>query len=214
METKIYKIQSLEDEKLIEAAECIKNGGVIAYPTETLYGLGTDALNEEAVKKIFKAKGRPDNKAITVITSSKDISSFVEEVSETAQKLIDEFWPGPLTLVLKKKDVIPNITSANLDTIGIRMTSNGVARKLVELTGTIITATSANISGGPSHDNIEGCIEDFDGKVDYIIGEDKKNIGIESTIVDCTVNPPVVLRNGAVTMEMLQKIDPNIKVLD
>lgn len=213
MKTEVYKIQSLDDKELIEAAECIKDGGVIAYPTETLYGLGADALNEAAVKKIFEAKGRPDNKAITVITASKDISDYVEEVPKEAQKLINEFWPGPLTLVLKKKDVIPNITSANLDTIGIRMTSNEIARRLVELSGTIITATSANISGGPSHDNIEGCIEDFDGKIDYIIGEDKKNIGIESTIVDCTVTPPVVLRNGAVTMEMLKKIEPEIKAL-
>lgn len=210
MKTEVYKIQSLDDKELIKAAECIRDGGVIAYPTETLYGLGADALNEEAVKKIFKAKGRPDNKAITVITASKDISSYVEEVTEEAQKLINEFWPGPLTLVLKKKDVIPEITSANLDTIGIRMTSNEIARKLVELSGTIITATSANISGGPSHDNIEGCINDFNGKVNYIIGEEKKHIGIESTIVDCTVTPPVVLRKGAVTMEMLKKVEPTI----
>ena len=210
MKTEVYKIQSLDDKELIKAAECIRDGGVIAYPTETLYGLGADALNEEAVKKIFKAKGRPDNKAITVITASKDISSYVEEVTEEAQKLINEFWPGPLTLVLKKKDVIPEITSANLDTIGIRMTSNEIARKLVELSGTIITATSANISGGPSHDNIEGCIKDFNGKVNYIIGEEKKHIGIESTIVDCTVTPPVVLRSGAVTMEMLRKVEPTI----
>jgi len=210
LKTEVYKIQSLDDKELKEAAECIRDGGVIAYPTETLYGLGADALNEEAVKKIFKAKGRPDNKAITVITASKDISSYVEEVTEEAQKLINEFWPGPLTLVLKKKDVIPHITSANMDTIGIRMTSNEIARKLVELSGTIITATSANISGGPSHDNIEGCIDDFDGKVDYIIGEEKKHIGIESTIVDCTVTPPVVLRSGAVTMEMLKKVEPTI----
>ena len=131
MKTKVYKIQSRDDKKLIEVAECIKNEGVIAYPTETLYGLGADALNEEAVKKIFKAKGRPDNKAITVITSSKDIDSYVKEIPSTAQKLIDEFWPGPLTLVLKKKDVIPDITSAGLDSIGIRMTSNEIARKLV-----------------------------------------------------------------------------------
>lgn len=210
MKTEVYKIQSLDDKELIKAAECIRDGGVIAYPTETLYGLGADALNEEAVKKIFKAKGRPDNKAITVITASKDISSYVEEVTEEAQKLINEFWPGPLTLVLKKKHVIPHITSANLDTIGIRMTSNEIARKLVELSGTIITATSANISGGPSHDNIEGCIKDFNGKVNYIIGEEKKHIGIESTIVDCTVTPPVVLRKGAVTMEMLKKVEPTI----
>ena len=102
MKTEVYNIQSLGDERLIEVAECIKGGGVIAYPTETLYGLGADALNEEAVKKIFKAKGRPDNKAITVITASKNIDSYVKEVPEVAQKLIDEFWPGPLTLVLKK----------------------------------------------------------------------------------------------------------------
>lgn len=213
MKTEVCRIQSIDDEKIKEAAQCIKDGGIIAYPTETLYGLGADALNEEAVKKIFEAKGRPDNKALTVITASKDISDYVKEVPEIAQKLIEEFWPGPLTIVLKKNKIIPDITSAGLDSIGIRMTSNETALKLVELSDTIITATSANISGHPSHRIIEECVDELYGKVNFIIGENERLMGVESTIIDCTVMPPAVLRPGAITIEMLQKVDIDIKIV-
>lgn len=212
MNTIIHKIEDTKDDmKIREAATCIKNGGIIAYPTETLYGLGVDALNSEAVKKIYDTKGRVHSKALTIITASKHIEEYVESVSESAKRLIEEFWPGPLTIIFKKKDIIPDITSGNLKTIGIRMTSNEVALKLIEYSETVITATSANISGKPSHAFMEECIEELSGKVDYIIGEDKRNIGIESTIIDCTVDPPVVLRKGAITLEMLKEVDSNIE---
>ena len=213
MKTIIRKIEGLHDEeKIREAAEFIKNGGRVAFPTETVYGLGADALNEEAVKKIFIAKGRPQDNPLIVHVASKDLSEYVEEVPEIAQKLIDKFWPGPLTIILRKKNTIPNVTSADLDTIGIRMPDNEVARKLIELSHTVIAAPSANISGRPSPTDIERCIEDLDGRVDCIIGGSYSKIGVESTIVDCTVTPPLVLRPGGITLEMLKEIDSDIEI--
>ncbi len=213
MKTIIRKIEGPQDEeKIREAAEFIKNGGIVAFPTETVYGLGADALNEEAVKKIFIAKGRPQDNPLIVHVASKDLSEYVEEVPEIAQKLIDKFWPGPLTIILRKKNTIPNVTSADLDTIGIRMPDNEVARKLIELSHTVIAAPSANISGRPSPTDIERCIEDLDGRVDCIIGGSYSKIGVESTIVDCTVTPPLVLRPGGITLEMLKEIDSDIEI--
>ena len=213
MKTLISKIESSKDEeKIKEAAQYIKNGGIVAFPTETVYGLGADALNEEAVKKIFIAKGRPQDNPLIVHVASKDLSKYVKEVPEIAQKLMDKFWPGPLTIILNKKDTVPYVTSANLDTIGVRMPDNEVARKLIELSGTAIAAPSANISGRPSPTDIERCIEDLDGRVDCIIGGSKSKIGVESTIVDCTVTPPLVLRPGGITFEMLKEIDSKIEI--
>ncbi|MBE6048915.1 MAG: threonylcarbamoyl-AMP synthase [Clostridium sp.] len=216
MKTVVFRINDLnEDLHLIEdAAKAIKKGGIVAFPTETVYGLGADALNEEAVGKIFEAKGRPQDNPLIIHVASKDVSKYVEDISETAQKLMNRFWPGPLTLILNKKNIVPNVTSANLDTIGIRMPDNEVALKLIELSGTTIAAPSANISGRPSPTDIERCVEDLDGKVDYIIGGQKSKVGVESTIVDCTVNPPVVLRPGGLTLEMLREVDPSIKLDD
>jgi len=125
---------------------------------------------------------------------------------------MDKFWPGPLTIILRKKGIIPNVTSANLDSIGIRMPDNSIARKLIELSNTTIAAPSANISGRPSQTDFQRCIEDLNGKVDCILGGEKSDIGVESTIVDCTLNPPVVLRPGGVTMEMLMEVDPRIEI--
>jgi len=216
LKTVVFRINDLnEDLHLIEdAAKAIKKGGIVAFPTETVYGLGADALNEEAVGKIFEAKGRPQDNPLIIHVASKDVSKYVEDISETAQKLMNRFWPGPLTLILNKKNIVPNVTSANLDTIGIRMPDNEVALKLIELSGTTIAAPSANISGRPSPTDIERCVEDLDGKVDYIIGGQKSKVGVESTIVDCTVNPPVVLRPGGLTLEMLREVDPSIKLDD
>lgn len=216
MKTVVFRINDLnEDLHLIEdAAKAIKKGGIVAFPTETVYGLGADALNEEAVGKIFEAKGRPQDNPLIIHVASKDVSKYVEDISETAQKLMNRFWPGPLTLILNKKNIVPNVTSANLDTIGIRMPDNEVALKLIELSGTTIAAPSANISGRPSPTDIERCVEDLNGKVDYIIGGQKSKVGVESTIVDCTVNPPVVLRPGGLTLEMLREVDPSIKLDD
>ena len=214
MKTKISMIKNVsEDEKEIqEAAEIIKNGGTVVFPTETVYGLGADGLNSEAVKKIFEAKGRPQDNPLIIHVSSKDLKLYAQEVPQIANKLVEKFWPGPLTIILKKKDIVPNETSASLDSIGIRMPNNDIALKLIELSETTIAAPSANISGRPSPTDIQRCIEDLDGKVDCILGGEQSDIGVESTIIDCTVNPPLVLRPGGITLEMLREIDSNISI--
>ena len=172
METKIGIINDIDKdiEYINEAADIIYKGGVVAFPTETVYGLGANALNEEAVDKIFKAKGRPQDNPLIVHVASKNIENLAKEVPKVAKDLIDKFWPGPLTIILNKKDIIPNRTSANLESVGIRMPNNEIALKLIELSGCPIAAPSANISGRPSPTEVDRCIEDLDGKVDYIIG--------------------------------------------
>lgn len=214
METKLAKIKNIEEDiKIIElAAEVIKNGGTVAFPTETVYGLGANALDENSVGKIFEAKGRPQDNPLIVHVASKEIGNLVEEVPDVAKKLINKFWPGPLTIILKKKDIIPNKTSANLNSIGIRMPNNEIAIKLIELSELPLAAPSANISGRPSPTEFERCVEDLEGKVDFILGGEKSDVGVESTIVDCTVYPPVILRPGGITLEMLKEIDGNIEI--
>ncbi|MGN2339594.1 L-threonylcarbamoyladenylate synthase [Clostridium cagae] len=214
MNTNIIKIDNIidDEEKMKEAAQIIKDGGIVAFPTETVYGLGSDALNEDAVKKIFIAKGRPQDNPLIVHVASKNIQSLVEDIPDIAQRLIDKYWPGPLTLILKKKSIIPDMTSANLDTIGIRMPNNEIALKLIEMSNTVIAAPSANISGRPSPTDVERCIDDLSGRVDCIVGGKKSDIGLESTILDCTVNPPIVLRPGGITLEMLKEIDNRIEI--
>lgn len=151
MKTKVSEIKSVkeDEEKIREAAQIIKNGGLVVFPTETVYGLGADALNSKAVEKIFSAKGRPQDNPLIIHVASKNIESYVEEIPEVANKLIEKFWPGPLTIILKKKDIVPNVTSANLNSIGVRMPDNEIARRLIELSNTTIAAPSANISGRP-----------------------------------------------------------------
>ncbi|MDD6796424.1 MAG: L-threonylcarbamoyladenylate synthase [Clostridiaceae bacterium] len=212
METKVAIVKDLDkDIKYIEeAAQIIKNGGNVVFPTETVYGLGGDALNVDAVNKIFQAKGRPQDNPLIIHVASKDLSRWAREVPEIAKKLIDKFWPGPLTIILNKKNIVPDVTSASLESVGIRMPNNEVALKLIELSGTTIAAPSANISGRPSPTDVERCVEDLSGKVDYILGADKSEVGVESTIIDCTVEPAVVLRPGGVTLEMLKEIDDRI----
>ena len=213
METKIAITNEENIKQCIkEAAEVIKNGGVVAFPTETVYGLGANALKEECVKKIFVAKGRPQDNPLIVHVASKNIDEYVKNIPDVANKLIDKFWPGPLTLILEKRNIIPMETSANLDTIGIRMPSNKIAMELIKESGVPIAAPSANISGRPSPTNIERCVEDLKGRVDYILGGEISEVGLESTIVDCTVYPPMVLRPGGITLEMLREVDENIEI--
>lgn len=214
MKTKISMINNVSDDEqeIKEAAEIIKKGGTVVFPTETVYGLGANGLNSEAVKKIFEAKGRPQDNPLIIHISSKNLDLYAKEVPEIANKLAEKFWPGPLTIILKKKSIVPNETSANLDSIGIRMPNNEIALKLIELSQTTIAAPSANISGRPSPTDFQRCIEDLDGKVDCILGGNKSDIGVESTIVDCTVNPPLILRPGGITLEMLRELDPNIDI--
>lgn len=214
MDTKVSLINDIEkDMKYIEeAAGIIKQGGLVAFPTETVYGLGANGLNSEAVKKIFKAKGRPQDNPIILHVCDKDIHEFVEKIPMIGDKIIDRFWPGPLTLILKKKEIVPETTSANLETIGIRMPSSEIALKLIEFSGSPIAAPSANISGRPSPTDVERCVEDLSGKVDYILGGEKSQVGVESTILDLSVDPPCILRPGGITLEMLREIDDRIYI--
>jgi L-threonylcarbamoyladenylate synthase len=214
MDTKISIIKDIHKniKSIEEAASVIKEGGVVAFPTETVYGLGADALNPLAVKKIFEAKGRPQDNPLIIHVANKNLESLVKEIPSIANKIMDRFWPGPLTLIFKKKNIIPDVTSGNLDTIGVRMPSNEIALKLIESSGTPIAAPSANISGRPSPTDVERCIEDLEGKIDYILGGNRSDVGVESTILDLSVDPPCVLRPGGITLEMLKEIDERIYI--
>jgi L-threonylcarbamoyladenylate synthase len=192
------------DEKIKKAAEIIKSGGVVAFPTETVYGLGANAYDEQAVKKIFELKGRPqDNPLIVHISKKQDVYIVAREIPEKAKVLIGEFWPGPLTLVLPKNPSIPDIVTAGLDTVAVRMPDHPIALKLIRLSGVPIAAPSANISGKPSATQPEHIKKYFGEKVFLIEG--KVKIGIESTVLDLTENVPKILRPGAVTKEMIEK---------
>lgn len=214
MKTKIIILKQNDiDEKIIEeAAQCIKNGEVVAFPTETVYGLGADALNSKAVNKIFQAKGRPQDNPLIIHVADFNIEKYVKEVPEKARKLMEKYWPGPLTLILNKSDMIPENTSAKLSTVGVRMPDNPIALELIKKSGTTIAAPSANISGRPSPTEVEHCIEDLDGKIPYILGGGSCNVGVESTIVDCTSNTLCVLRPGGITLEMLKEVDENVYI--
>lgn len=214
MKTKVVELQENNIDKAVinEAAEVIKNGEVVAFPTETVYGLGANALNADAVKKIFMAKGRPQDNPLIIHVSNFNIEPYVTYISEKAKVLMEKFWPGPLTLIFNKSDIVPNVTSAGLDTIGIRMPSNIIAKELIEASGVPIAAPSANISGRPSPTNVKHCIEDLDGKIPYILGGESSEVGVESTIVDCTGETLCVLRPGGITLEMLREVDENIYI--
>ncbi|QAT38972.1 L-threonylcarbamoyladenylate synthase [Clostridium sp. JN-9] len=215
MITKVVKVDdnNISRDAISEAGEIIRRGGLVAFPTETVYGLGANALNEEAVKKIFLAKGRPqDNPLIVHISDIEQIYPLVKSIPQVAKKLMKKFWPGPMTIILQKTDVIPDVTSASLDSVGIRMPSNKIAHELISAANVPIAAPSANISGRPSPTDVERCVEDLDGKVDYIIGGSICKVGVESTVIDCTVYPPCVLRPGGITLEMLREVDNKIYV--
>lgn len=212
MKTKVLVVEdeNKEDWKIEEAAKVIKDGGIVAFPTETVYGLGANALDSESVKKIFLAKGRPQDNPLIIHVADFNIEPYVKSIPKVAKKMMEKFWPGPLTLIMDKSDIIPKTTSAGLDTVGVRMPSNGIARELIKKSGVPIAAPSANISGRPSPTDVNRCIEDLDGKVDFILGGLKSDVGVESTILDCTVFPPCVLRPGGITLEMLRTVEPDI----
>ncbi len=193
-----------------EAGRIIKNGGLVAFPTETVYGLGGDGLNAEASKKIYAAKGRPsDNPLILHITEMSDLDGIVEEVPEAARILTDKYWPGPLTMIMKKKSLVPYSTTGGLDTVAVRMPSHIAARALIKAAGTPIAAPSANSSGRPSPTRAEHVKEDLDGKIDMILDGGPVGIGLESTIIDVTGESPVMLRPGYITEEMMLKLFPD-----
>lgn len=214
MKTKVVKMleNKLNEEALEEAAEVIKKGGLVAFPTETVYGLGANALNPEAVKKIFEAKGRPQDNPLIVHIADYDLQPYAKEVPDIVNELTKRFWPGPLTIILEKKSIIPDETSAGLSSIGLRMPNNEIALGLIKKAGLPIAAPSANLSGKPSPTDVERCIEDLDGRVDFIIGGSDSEIGVESTVLDCTSYPPCILRPGGITLEMLKEVDEKIYI--
>ncbi len=199
-------------EELSQAAACLAGGGLVAFPTETVYGLGADALNEKASAKIYAAKGRPsDNPLIVHIASVEDMGRLAY-VNEQASALAEAFWPGPLTIILPKRDIVPHGTTGGLDTVAIRMPSHPVALELIRQSGVYVAAPSANTSGRPSPTKAEHVIEDLTGKIDYIIDGGAVGIGIESTIVDVSGDSPTILRPGFITKKMLEQIVGEVRI--
>lgn len=218
--TKIFRVtkEQPEVDVLREAAKYILNGGIVAFPTETVYGLGANALNPLAVRKIFEAKGRPqDNPLIVHISDIEDVYKYAQKVPDKARTLMDKFWPGPMTLVFKKKNIIPHVITAGLDSVGIRIPSHPVARAFIKECGVPIAAPSANISGKPSPTKAEHVLEDLNGKIDAIIDGGSCDVGVESTVIDVTQSVPMILRPGGITYEQIRDaigevaIDPAIK---
>lgn len=192
---------------LAEAAAVLREGGLVAFPTETVYGLGANALDETAARRIYEAKGRPsDNPLIAHIADFEALAPLTAEIPEAGRKLAEAFWPGPLTMVFKKSGVVPHGTTGGLETVAVRMPSDPVARELIRLAGVPIAAPSANTSGRPSPTRAEHVLQDMDGKIEMIVDGGPVGIGVESTIVDVTGEIPTLLRPGAVTMEMLRSV--------
>ena len=227
METIIRKIDAadMNAADFAEAAEILRNGGLVAFPTETVYGLGGDATNPEASAKIYAAKGRPsDNPLIVHIADVTDLEKICGrgqndagcpersgEMMEKAHLLARRFWPGPLTMILPKGDMIPGQTTGGLDTVAVRFPSHPVAQAMIRAAGVPIAAPSANLSGRPSTTRAEHVIEDLNGRVDMIIDSGSSDIGLESTIVDLTSSPPLVLRPGYISIEDLGTVLPDIE---
>ncbi len=190
-----------------EAAKKLLDGGLVAFPTETVYGIGANALVPEVVKKIYAAKGRPsDNPLIVHIGNANELEKYVSEIPEHAYPLMDAFWPGALTMIFKKNDCIPDLITGGLKTVAIRVPSHPVARKIIETSGLPIAAPSANISGKPSPTTAKHVIEDLSGRVDMIVDGGDANIGLESTVLDLTGERPMILRPGGVTKAMIEAV--------
>ena len=207
--------EKIDEKQLNIISKLIQDGHIIIFPTETVYGIGANAFDEKAVKKIFEAKGRPqDNPLIVHVSKKEQIYEITKNVNEIEQKLIDNFMPGPFTLVLEKSDNIPDIVSAKLDTIGVRMPENEIARTIIEKSKVPIVAPSANMSGKPSGTNIEDIKEELEDKVSAIIDGGETKIGIESTVVKVIDNIPVILRPGKVTPNEIEKVIGKVKISD
>jgi len=197
----------LTKKDVVQAAEVIASGGLLGIPTETVYGLGADGLNTEAVHAIFTAKGRPqDNPLILHIPSADWLERYCEDIPATAYALTERFWPGPLTIILKRRPLVPDTVTAGLETVGMRCPDCSVTRRVIEAADTPIAAPSGNTSGRPSPTNAAAMLEDMDGKIDAILDDGPCAVGVESTIIDLTVSPPRLLRPGGVTLEELREV--------
>jgi len=207
--TLVYKMdkENIDIDKMQEFGKILRAGGTVIFPTETVYGLGADALDEKAAKKIYEAKGRPsDNPLIVHIADKEEIHKLATDINERAYKVMDKFWPGPITIVFKKKSIVPSITSGNLDTVAVRMPSHPIALSLIKESGVCVAAPSANISGRPSPTDEENVYEEMNTRVDGIILGGDSNVGLESTVLDLTGDIPMILRPGGVTLEELSEV--------
>lgn len=216
METKRIVIEErnhIKDEELKEAASILRSGGLVAFPTETVYGLGGNALDEDAARKIYAAKGRPsDNPLIAHVSCVEEVAPLVKEIPEAGRKLMEAFWPGPLTMIFPKSEKVPYGTTGGLDTVAIRMPDDPVANRLIALAGVPVAAPSANTSGRPSPTTADHVWQDMNGRIEMIIDGGPVGIGVESTIVDVSSAVPSVLRPGAITMEMLAEVLGEVSV--
>lgn len=209
METKVVKINpnQIDAGSIKEAGEIIRSGGLVAFPTETVYGLGGDGLQSTSSNKIYAAKGRPsDNPLIIHISKWESINEISDNVPDTARILADAFWPGPLTMIVQKNDKVPYETTGGLDTVAVRMPDHQVALQFIEAAGGFVAAPSANTSGRPSPTLASHVVEDMDGKIEMIIDGGQVGIGVESTIVDLTSDIPMILRPGYITEEMIERV--------
>ncbi|NLB21704.1 MAG: threonylcarbamoyl-AMP synthase [Clostridium sp.] len=207
--TRCYDLTSLDEaqqeEVFAQAGAVIRRGGTVVFPTETVYGLGADAMKAESVHSIYQAKGRPSDNPLIIHVADFDLSGIALEVPPQAERLMKKYWPGPLTIILKKDPRVPQETTGSLNTVGVRMPDQPVALALIKASGTVIAAPSANISGRPSPTTYERCRQDLEGRVDMILGMDQSRVGLESTIIDLSGEVPELLRPGAVTLEELRK---------
>lgn len=209
MQTKEIKFnpENIDPALAREAGQILAAGGIVAFPTETVYGLGANALDETAVQKIFTAKGRPsDNPLIVHIADIKEVDALIAEIPEKAKLLMDAFWPGPISIIMQKSDKIPDCVSAGLKTVAVRMPSNPVAREIIRAAGVPIAAPSANTSGKPSPTEASHVREDMLGKIDMIADGGSCTVGLESTVIDMTSDIPTVLRPGGITLDMLESV--------
>ncbi len=204
--------EKIDYTKLKEVARTIRQGGIAVFPTETVYGIGTNGLKENSVKRLYEVKQRPLNKPISLLVNGINmINEIAQEITDLEKALIKEFFPGPLTIILKKKDTVPNIVTANSNMVGVRMPSNEIALKLIEYAGVPIATPSANISGKTSGTNMEDIMKDFEEKVDYFIDDGPSKIGISSTIVQVIDGVPHILRQGKITEEQINKVKEKMK---
>lgn len=207
------KILSISEYDIALAGEILSNGGLVAFPTETVYGLGANALNEKSVKSIYTAKGRPsDNPLIVHVAKKEDIAPLVKEITPKAQSLIDAFFPAPLTIILPKSDLVNDTVSGGLDTVAVRMPENEIARRVIEASGCPIAAPSANTSGLPSPTKAKYVIDDMMGKIDAIIDGGDCEFGVESTVITLAIDVPTILRPGAVTKEMIESVIGDVEI--
>lgn len=196
----------IEYEELEKIGEIIKKGEIVIFPTETVYAIGTNGLNEDAIKNLYRIKQRPFDKPTSLLVSNMEmVETLAKDITNLEYKLMETFFPGPLTIILKKKDIVPDILTGNTDTIGIRMPESEIARKLIAYANVPIAAPSANIANKPSGTNLKNILNDFEETVDYYIDGGESKIGLGSTIVKIENNVPIILREGSITKEQIYK---------